>query len=171
MARNCLAETSIKLNMDEAGTTDWGAWSRQAVRLMQERNAVWQQRFGLASGCPFHWDLGMATIEFRRTTDEVVAGVCVVGTTSVHENTFLWGWADENIPPAARKRLEQVREFGAKHNLDLLTTPQFPGGRPEALEMAAVTGRVLDAEGVFSDSVDDDLTVFFVLSGFHVRTR
>jgi hypothetical protein len=37
--------------------------------------------------------------------------------------------------------------------------------------MAAVTGRVLDAEGVFIDSVDDDLTVFFVLLGFHVRTR
>jgi hypothetical protein len=159
------------MNMDEAGATDWGAWSKQAVRLMQERNAVWQQRFGLVGGCPFHWDLGMATIEFRRSTDEVAASVCVVGTTSVSEKTFLWGWADKNIPPAALKHLEQVREFGAKHNLNLLTTPQFPGGRSEALEMAAVTGRVLDAEGVFTDSVDDDLTVFFVLSNFHVRTR
>lgn len=157
--------------MDEAGTTDWEAWSRQAVRLMQERNAVWQQRFGLISGCPFHWDLGMATIEFRRSTDQVVASVCVVGTTSVREKTFLWGWADENIPQAARKHLEQVREFGTKHNLDPLTTPQLPGGRPEAMEMAAAAGRVLDSEGVFIDSVDDDLTVFFVLSGFRVRTR
>jgi hypothetical protein len=78
--------------VDEAEIRDWGAWSRQAVRLMQERNADWQQRFGL-SECPFQWDISTATIKFRRDTDEVIAAACVVGTTSVAEGTFLWGWA------------------------------------------------------------------------------
>jgi len=154
--------------MDEAEITDWGAWSKEAVRLMQERNAVWQLR-GL-SGCPFHWDMSTATIQFRRDTDEVIASLCVVGTTSLRERTFLWGWANENISPVARKRLELVREFGTKHDLPLLTTPQFPGGHPEALEMVAIAGRVLDAEGVFIHPVDGDLTVFFTLSDFRIRT-
>jgi hypothetical protein len=153
--------------MDEAEITDWVAWSREAVRLMQERNAAWQQRFGL-SECPFQWDINTATITFRRDTDEVSASVCVVGTTSVAESTFLWGWANENVPPMARRYLEKVREFGARHQLQLLTTPEFPGGPAEALEMLAIAGRVLNAEGVFIHSVGD-LTLFFALSDFQIR--
>jgi len=123
--------------MDEAEITDWGAWSRGAVRLMQERNAAWQQRFGLRE-CPFQWDITTATIRFRRDTDEVIASVCVVGRTSVTESTFLWGWANEKIPPMARRHLERVWEFGARHQVQLLTTPEFRGGHPEALDMLAV---------------------------------
>ena len=155
--------------MDEAETTDWGAWSREAVRLMQERNIVWQERFGLY-GCPFHWDINTATISFRRDTDEVIASVCIVGTTSVCESTFLWGWANESIPPIARRHLELVQEFGAKHQLHLLTKPEFPARHPEAIEMVAIAGRVLDAEGIFIHSVDGDLTCFFALSDFQIRT-
>lgn len=150
--------------MNEVEIIDWGAWSKEAVRLMQERNTAWQQRWGL-SNCPFQWDMNTATVRFRRDNGEVIASVCVVGTTSVAENTFLWGWANENIPAVARKHIERVQAFGARHQLQLLTTPEFPGGRPEALEMLAVAGRVLDAEGVFIHSVGDQ-TVFFSLSDF-----
>jgi hypothetical protein len=156
--------------MDQAGITDWGAWSREAVQLMQKRNIAWQQRFGLG-GCPFHWDMNTAIIKFSRDHDDVIASVCVVGTTSVCEGTFLWGWANESIPPIARKHLELVREFGAKHRLQLLTTPQFPCGHPEPLEMIAISGRVLDAEGVLMHSVDGDLTFFFALSDFQIRPQ
>jgi hypothetical protein len=153
--------------MAEAETTDWGAWSKDAVRLMQERNAAWQQRFALPDGSRFLWDMKTATIQFRRNTDQVVASVCVVGTTSEREGTFLWAWANESIPAIARKRLEQVRDFGTRHQLELLTTPEFPGSRAEALEMLAVAGRVLDAEGVFIHPVGD-ITHFFALSDFRI---
>jgi hypothetical protein len=153
--------------MAEAETTDWGAWSKDAVRLMQERNAAWQQRFALPDGSPFLWDIKTATIQFRRNTDQVVASVCVVGTTSKREGTFLWAWANESIPAFARKRLEQVHDFGTRHELELLATPEFPGSRAEALEMLAVAGRVLDAEGVFIHSVGE-LTYFFALSDFRI---
>ncbi len=87
------------------------------MRLMQERNVLWQQHFGVRD-CPFHWDINTATIEFRRDTDEVIASVCVVGTTSVCEGTFRWGWTNESIPSVARRRLELVREFGARHDFN-----------------------------------------------------
>ena len=135
------------------------------MRLMQERNALWQQRFGLSEGCAFHWDINTATIRFRRHADEVTSSICVVGTTSNQKGTFLWGWANERIPAIARKGLELVREFGARHRLPLLTTPEFPGGRSEAIEVAAITGRALDAEGIFIDP-RADVTLFFALAGF-----
>ena len=152
--------------MDEAEITDWGAWSREAVRLMQERNAAWQQRFGLGE-CSFQWGINTASITFSLRHCEVIASVCVVGTTSAAESTFLWGWANEKAPPMARSHLERVREFGARHQLQLLTTPEFPGGHPEALEMLGVAGRVPDAEGVLIHSVGD-VTLFLALSDFRI---
>ncbi len=155
--------------MSEDPNTDWSGWSREAGRLMQERNAAWQERFRLG-GHAYRWHLDPATLRFERESDAVVARVCVVGTASEHEGTFLWSWANEAIPATARLGLEAVREFGARHGLLLLTTPEFKGGRAEGLEVLAVSGRVLDAQGVFVDR-KGDVTMFFALMGFDVVSK
>jgi hypothetical protein len=61
--------------------------------------------------------------------------------------------------------LARVREFGKARALELLVTPQWPGGRPEGLEMAAVAGRILDADGIWIEETGD-VTLFFALSNF-----
>jgi hypothetical protein len=155
--------------MSEDPNTDWSAWSREAVRLMEERNAAWQKRFRLGRQ-HYRWHLDRATLRFERETDAVEARVCLVGTASEHKGTFLWSWANEAIPETARTGLEAVREFGARHDLSLLTTPEFKGGRAEGLEMLALSGRVLDAEGVFIDR-RGDLTMFFALMKFDVVSK
>ncbi|PYT88036.1 MAG: hypothetical protein DMG36_24610 [Acidobacteria bacterium] len=71
--------------------------------------------------------------------------------------------------------VERARDFllapnfrtRARHQLQLLTTPEFPGGHPEALEMLGVAGRVPDAEGVLIHSVGD-VTLFLALSDFRI---
>ena len=161
----CVRKWHILVNDPE--NADWGAWSKEAVRLMQERNGLWHKRFGLDDGCAFRWDVHTATIRFRRQADEVIASICMVGTTSLREGTFLWGWANESIPLLARKGLALVREFGARHQLALLTTPAFPGAGPEGLELVAIAGRVLGAEGIFIDT-HDDITYLFALSDFRL---
>src|SRR5262245_31798633 len=122
--------------MSEAAT-DWSAWSREAVRLMQERNQAWLDRFHIDRN-PYQWNLDSATLRLERETDAVVARLCAVGSCSEHVGTFLWSWANDAIPAAARRGIEEVREFGARHGLPLLTTPEFKGARPEGLEMLAV---------------------------------
>ena len=42
---------------------DWSEWSREAVRLMQQRNDDYVRRFALA-GRPYQWDLHKAAIVF-----------------------------------------------------------------------------------------------------------
>jgi hypothetical protein len=134
---------------------------------MQDRNEEWQNKYQLQSR-PFRWDLGTATIRFQRPSDAVVASLCLVGTASEAEGTFLWSWANESIPSAARQGIDAVREFGARHDLSLLTEPVFRGGRPEGLEVSAIAGRVLDAAGVFV-SPGNDVTCFFVLNRFRIE--
>ena len=142
---------------------DWSAWSREAVRLMQERNGAWMEDYGLR-GCRYVWTFDDAQLVFRPGRDEVVADICVLGSVSEAEGTFLWACANETIPEHARRGLERVREFGHRNELELLTKV-WPGGRSDGLEMAAVAGRVLDAAGVWV-APTGDVTLFFALSNF-----
>ena len=148
-------------------STDWSAWSREAVTLMQDRNRDWIARFGLEKA-PYNWDLERATITFTRDGDSaVVADICVIGSAAESTRTFLWGWANDALPAAALARLDAVREFGQSHDLGLLTDAEWPGGRAEGLEMLAVAGRILGAEGAWVDT-SGDLTLFFLL--FNLRS-
>jgi Family of unknown function (DUF6882) len=135
---------------------------------MQERNDAWIRDFGL-SACQYEWTLDNAQICFKSSTAEVEADLCVVGSISECEGTFLWAWANKALPPKAWQGLERVRTFGESNALELLITPEWPGGRAEGLEMAAVSARLLDGAGVWIDGTAD-VTLFFVLSCFRERS-
>src|SRR5688500_2734387 len=107
--------------------TDWAAWSREAGRMMQARTNAWHARHKIVQGSSYRWDLERGTLQIA----EVTARLCCVGSASLSEGTFLWAWANEAIVPAARAGLEQVREFGERHGLALLTNAEWKGGRPE----------------------------------------
>jgi hypothetical protein len=143
---------------------DWSAWSQEAVRLMQERNDAWIRRYGL-EGRRYQRSLDEAQLRFTSESDEVTCDICVIGSVSRSEGTFSWAWSNETIPSCARRGLASVRDFGETHALEFLISPQWPGSRPEGLEMAAVAGRVLDADGVWIAETGD-LTLFFALSNF-----
>jgi hypothetical protein len=131
---------------------------------MQERNDAWLRDYGLR-GCKYDWTLDDAQLVFMSGSDEVIADICVLGSVSESEGTFLWAWANEAIPSHARRGLERVREFGERNALELLTKPKWPGGRPDGLEIAAVAARVLDASGVWAETAGD-VTLLFALSCF-----
>lgn len=132
---------------------------------MQARNEAWIDGFALA-GVPYTWNIDQARLRFARESGAVVADLCVVGTASASDGTFLWAWANDGVPKQAWQRLHAVIGFGQQHGLDLLTTPEWSGGQPEGLEMLGVAGRILDAEGTFVDT-HGDLTMFFLL--FDIR--
>ena len=147
---------------------DWAAWSREAVSRLQERNRGWMERFGLDAGAPYRWDLERATLTVSRGDDAVVADLCLVGTASATAGTFRWAWANDELPAAMRRRLDEVRSFGHEHDLPLLKDAEWPGGRAEGLEMLAIAGRVLDAEGAWVEE-DGDVTTFMLLSRFRLE--
>jgi hypothetical protein len=159
----------VRLFAMEKDTIDWAAWSIEAVRLMQERNDAWVARWGLAAA-PYTWDFDSAEFAFATQDFDVVADLCCVGTSSEHDATFLWSWANDAIPEQARRGIERVREFGEGNDLPLLARAEWQGGEPEGKEMVAVAGRILDAEGVWIERAGD-VTLFFTLSRFRTRPR
>ena len=147
---------------------DWAEWSREAVTRLQERNDAWTARFAVAERAPYHWDLHRGALVLERAEDVVVADLLLVGTASAATGTFRWAWADPALPTPMQRRLDEVRSFGHEHDLKLLVDAEWPGGRAEGLEMLAVAGRVLDAEGSWVDE-QDGTTVFMLLSRFRVE--
>ncbi len=93
---------------------------------------------------------------------EVVATVCLVGTTSDSEGGFVWSWANEAIPRQHGEALEVVHDFGREHHLALLTTARIPGGRPEATECLCIAARLQRAAGTFIDK-QGDVTLYFTI--------
>jgi hypothetical protein len=92
------------------------------VEMMVAKNAEWPRQFGL-QGTPPIADLDSATLVMNGPLHEVVATVCLVGTTSDSEGSFLWSWANEAIPRQHGEALEVVHDFGRENHLSLLTTP------------------------------------------------
>jgi hypothetical protein len=131
---------------------------------MQERNAAWVRSYNL-EGRAYRWSFDEARLVFRSESDEVLCDICTIGTVSRSEGTFCWAWANDAIPCRARRGLARVREFGEVHGLESLIKPQWPGGRPDGLEMAAVAGRILDSDGIWIEE-ERDVTLFFALSNF-----
>jgi len=154
----------LSTSMPTQAEPDWSAWSREAVRLMQERNDAWMRDYSL-QGCRYDWSLDEAQLVFTAGNNVVIADICVLGSVSEAKGTFLWAWANEAIPDQARPGLATVREFGESNALELLTKSEWPGARSDGLEMAAVAGRVLDVAGVWIEPIGD-VTFFFALSNF-----
>lgn len=147
--------------------TDWTQWSKDTVKQMFERNEVWQQRFAL-QGAPYRWDLDTATLTFDSPLGDVVATVCLVGTSSKSGGTFLWAWANDALPAQHGEALAVVREFGMSNGLALLTTPEIAGGQAEALECLCIAARLQHALGTFVDQAGD-VTLYFSLLHFQMQ--
>ncbi|WP_429950878.1 DUF6882 domain-containing protein [Comamonas sediminis] len=144
----------------DGGETDWAAWSREAVETMMARNTEWPRQFGLQNAPQYHWDLESASLVLQAPLHEVQGTVCLVGTSSESEGSFVWSWANANIPTQHGQALEVVHDFGREHQLALLTTASIPGGRPEATECLCIAARLQRAIGTFIDQ-QGDITLYF----------
>ena len=146
---------------------DWSQWSRDATQLMSRRNDEWRSKYQLA-GAQYFWDMNTGQITFRTADHQVRAAICIIGSTSISEGSFLWSWANETIPHISKERIYEVRTFGKTHDLTLLVDAEWPGTKEDGLEMLTVSSRILDAEGAWVAPVGD-VTLFFALLNFNLE--
>jgi hypothetical protein len=88
----------------------------------------------------------------------VAVQVQVIGTTSVKEGDWMWGWGNPSWPAGLVSDVKRVREFGEEHGIEELTKARVI---PEDMEgmgrgFAAIAVRVVDALGAFHLKRDDD---------------
>ncbi|CAM5428347.1 Immunity protein 35 domain-containing protein OS=Streptomyces lavendulae subsp. lavendulae OX=58340 GN=SLAV_00430 PE=4 SV=1 [Streptomyces lavendulae subsp. lavendulae] len=79
----------------------------------------------------------------------------MIGSVSVSQQTWLWSWANESLPHAALGDMERVRQFGEENDYPVLPWPDFTYDPELVAEARMVAASVLDAEGLWAESMDD----------------
>ena len=144
------------MNAEPPEDGNWSAWSQDAVRLLSERGRTFLEQRGIGAEATYDWDIDEALITFN---ESIHFKLICVGTTA-DDGTFLWSWANDALPESARRVMMQVHDYGQVHDLGLLQEPMIQGAHSEALEMMAIAGRVLNADGYW---IEPDSGLYFLL--------
>ena len=93
---------------------------------------------------------------------KVACEVQAVGTARA--GGWLWAWADDSLPAAAKADAERVRAFGAEHGIEELTSDYLVSDDLEMLawSLTAVAARVVEAPGAYRPLGEDGAALFLV---------
>jgi hypothetical protein len=124
----------------------------EAKKLMAPRQKALDATLsGLGRLCKV-WLLGSEEVWWReggvRGRIRVVAQVQLVGRLLLKERTWIWAWAEDRHKPALHVDALLAREFGKKAGIDLLTNPTFQTTEETAIQLALVTAKLADGDGM-----------------------
>src|SRR5271165_13970 len=113
-------------------------------------NKLCEEQFHLSSWPRWDYELEHGTLTFSENgVPKVLALIQVIGTTSVSDGTWMWGWANESLPSNVTKSVANVREFGHAGNISELTKAELPDDEYLGWGMTAVAARLLGAKGAY----------------------
>ena len=130
----------------------WVSIASEAAERVAERQRRMIEDNGLVGDVQYHWSMDDGTIVWSRGGQEFLHGrITVVGSVDADEQTWLWSWANDSIPPTALGDIEAVRRFGEEHNFPLLVWRSFRSDRDPVYQSTMVALDVLSAEGLWRD--------------------
>jgi hypothetical protein len=104
-----------------------------------------------------------ARISWSRGGEVFLNGrLTMLGSVSLAQETWLWSWANDSLPPAVLGGIDRVRRFGEANNYPVLPWPGFAYHPELVAEARLVAASVLDAELVWADATDDTHLHFLV---------
>lgn len=143
--------------------TGWDAVVLAARERARSRQALMVEHFGLPGDVQYDWSMDDAQITWSRDGKVFLTGrLTVIGSVSVAQQTWLWSWANGSLPHAALGDIEQVRQFGEENDYPVLPWPGFDSHPGLVAEARMVAASVLDAEGLWAESMDDVQLHFMV---------
>ena len=123
----------------------------EAKSLTRERNAQAETEFGLGRHARYQLDLETRTLTFFDASDApvVTARIVPVGSVVHSSRSWLWSWENESIPKEASEPMRAVAAFGREHGIPALERNFSPCDDSLAWALAAISLRLLDAEGIY----------------------
>ena len=127
-------------------------------------NELCAQEFHIPSWPRWDYSLKRGTLTFSENgVPKALASIQVIGTTSVAEGTWMWGWANKSLPSKVTKAVEMVREFGHAGNITELTNAILPDNEHLGWGMTAVAAKLLGAKGAYR-CPDEDGFIYMAYS-------
>lgn len=97
------------------------------------------------------WDVDLETglLSFSGDGRIVTAPVQVIGTYNSEDGTWLWGWDHPSVSAPLAYDARLVRDFGARHKLQALTTRQIVCDEDDAWQFTALACHLAAAAGAY----------------------
>jgi hypothetical protein len=94
-------------------------------------------------------------------TSQLICEVQIVGTFSTESQTWLWAWGSPWTVENLKNDSLAVREFGAQHGFERLTTRKWTAEEKDGWDMTAIAARVVGTEGAYR--LPNDKVMIFML--------
>ncbi|ADI04603.1 hypothetical protein SBI_01482 [Streptomyces bingchenggensis BCW-1] len=152
--------------MDDGSKHDHSGWEAVVLAARERarsRQALMVERFGLSGDVQYDWSMDDAQITWSRDGEVFLTGrLTMIGSVSLAQQTWLWSWANESLPHAVLGDIERVRQFGEENDYPVLPWPGFNYHPELVAEARMAAASVLDAEGLWTESMDDGQLHFMV---------
>ncbi|GAA2792092.1 hypothetical protein RMN57_33720 [Kitasatospora sp. CM 4170] len=143
--------------------SDWEEVVFAARERARSRQARMIERYGLSGDVQYDWSLDDARITWSRGGEVFLTGrLTMIGSVSLSRGTWLWSWANDSLPRVALGDIEKVRRFGEANGYPVLPWPGFDHHPELVAEARMVAASLLDAEGLWAESLDDVQLHFLV---------
>jgi hypothetical protein len=107
------------------------------------KQAVFQQR--VQGGARWFYDM----TDLSLTIDDIVLGMTPIGTYSSEYGSWLWAWANEDFPLAARQAAERIKTLHDITGFQVFLDPGIKASPADADDFVALAVHALDAAAFF----------------------
>jgi hypothetical protein len=128
----------------------YDAWCEEAFATFTGKQKLLTETYKLDAWQRYDYDTAAGTLTFSDAAGpRVLADIQVIGT--IGDQDWLWGWANDSWPALSTDGMLAVRDFGAEHGIEELTSDYLESDDLPGLGwmLAAISARVLDAEGAY----------------------
>ena len=128
---------------------EFHALVEKAMADLRAKQAAHQQTWGL--GKADRWDVNQSEgkLVFTFPDKTVTCDVQFIGTFNSSKGTWLWSWDNPSILTNLTQSSKTLRDYGAAHHFDKLTTAHWKATEEDAWEMAALATLLCSAEGAY----------------------
>ncbi|MEU9828416.1 DUF6882 domain-containing protein [Micromonospora chersina] len=134
----------------------WESVVSTARDRVGQRQAAMVSDHGLSGDVQYRWSMDDATIAWSRGGRDFLHGrITVIGSVDSVQQTWLWSWANEPLPPAVLGDINDVRRYGEEHAFPLLVWPSFRAEQKQVAQARIVAADVLAAEGLWFEPGDE----------------
>ncbi|MEM7734171.1 MAG: DUF6882 domain-containing protein [Deinococcota bacterium] len=126
----------------------------QAYEALQQQTATHAQtwRLGEEASWSLDQEAGVLRLEFANAR-VAQAPVQIIGT--LHQGIFQWAWANASVSDALSQHAKTVHDYGAEHDITLLTQPKLPADEDQAWQYTALASQLAGAQGAYRGHVAD----------------
>jgi hypothetical protein len=128
----------------------FSVYRHEAVHQLMRLNEDCEKNFLISSWPRWDYDLEAGTLTFsEKGIPKVIAEIQVTGGTSISGGTWLWSWANGNLPSNVTHAIARVKAFGEAQNISELMQDSMPDDGYLGWEMTAVAVKILGSKGAY----------------------